>query len=252
MKWEHAKSDSENGYHRLIVEADWSEIAPDYDDIVAEYAKVPIAGFRADKIPMEIVEKRFQKKITEALSRRCAQQFGREALRQSGSEAAGPLEVSDIECLKGKPFRFTVRFLALPDFDLPDLQSIRIPEESENPLSELSHRLLEQVSMRLPDELVRAELAVDGEDTAEPGSDEWAAAAERVKLMLILKKIARREGIEVDESDVESRIREKASEFGTTVEMLREQLEKGGGRERLRDMLVAENTLGYLVETVQR
>jgi len=244
--------DDDNGKKTLRVEADWSEIAPDYNAIVAEYTKEPVAGFRAGKIPMQIVEKRFQKKIVEDLSLRCAQQFGREALRQSGSEAAGPLEVSDIECVKGKPLRFTVRFLALPDFDLPDLQSIRIPAESEDPLSELSHRLLEQVSMRLPDELVRAELAVDSSSIAEPESDEWMAAAERVKLMLIVKKIAGREGIEVDESDVEGRIRAKASEFGTTVEMLRAQLEKGGGRERLRDMLVAENTLGYLLETVQR
>jgi FKBP-type peptidyl-prolyl cis-trans isomerase (trigger factor) len=244
--------DDDNGRKTLRVEADWSEFATDYDDIVAGYSKARLSGFRPGKVPRTVIEKRFQKKIVEDLSRRCAQRFGREALRQSGSEAAGPLEVSDIECVKGKPLRFTVRFLALPDFDLPDLQSIRIPAESEDPLSELSHRLLEQVSMRLPDELVRAELAVDGDDTAEPGSDEWATATERVKLMLILKKIAGREGIEADESDVEGRIRAKASEFGTTVEILRAQLEKGGGRERLRDMLVAENTLAYLLETVQR
>jgi FKBP-type peptidyl-prolyl cis-trans isomerase (trigger factor) len=68
--------------------------------------------------------------------------------------------------------------------------------------------------------------------------------------MLILKKIARQEGIEVDESDVETRIKEKASEFGTTVEELRSQLEKGGGRGRLRNMLVAEKTFEYLLETV--
>jgi FKBP-type peptidyl-prolyl cis-trans isomerase (trigger factor) len=66
------------------------------------------------------VDKRFQKKITDDLSRRCAQRFGREALQQSGSEAAGSLEVFDLECEKGKLLRFTARFLALPDFDLPD------------------------------------------------------------------------------------------------------------------------------------
>jgi FKBP-type peptidyl-prolyl cis-trans isomerase (trigger factor) len=68
--------------------------------------------------------------------------------------------------------------------------------------------------------------------------------------MIILKKIARQEGIEVDELDVETRIKEKASEFGTTVEELRSQLEKGGGRDRLHNMLVAERTLEYLLETV--
>ncbi|MRR59465.1 MAG: hypothetical protein EG824_14845, partial [Deltaproteobacteria bacterium] len=118
--------------------------------------------------------------------------------------------------------------------------------------SELSYRLLEEVTIRLPDEMVRAELAVDGNYNVKLGSDEWAAAADRVKLMLILKKIAHREGIEIHESDVESRIREKASEFGTTVEALREELHKDGGTDRLREMLIAENVLGYLLEINQR
>jgi FKBP-type peptidyl-prolyl cis-trans isomerase (trigger factor) len=240
--------DQEQGYSRMKIEVDWEEIASEYDDIVDEYAKVPVPGFRAGKTPRQVVDKRFQKKIADDLSRRCAQRYGREALRQSDSKAASPLEVSDMECTKGKPLRFTVRFLAVPDFDVPDFGTIRIPEESEDHLSELSHWLLEHVSMRLPDELVRIELGVDGINDEEPASDDWAAAADRVKLMLILKKIAEGEGIEVDESDVETRIKEKASEFGTTLGELRAKLEKGGGKERLRDLLIAESTLGYLLE----
>lgn len=247
MKWEFL--DPEQGYRRIKIEADWEEIVSDYDDIVDDYAEVPVSGFRAGRAPRQVVDRRFQTRITDDLSRRCAQRFGREALQQSGSEAAGPLEVIDMECAKGKPLRFTARFLAVPDFDLPDLQSIRIPETSEDRLGELSHWLLEQVNIRLPDELVRAELAVDGMVASELESSEWAAAAERVKLMLILKKIAAREGIEVDESDIETRINAKASEFGTTVEELRTQLTKGGGRERLRDLIVAERTLEYLLES---
>ena len=66
--------------------------------------------------------------------------------------------------------------------------------------------------------------------------------------MLILRQIARREGIEVSETDVEQRIREKAVEFGADPKTLRMELEKGGGIERLKDMLLAESTLEYLVE----
>jgi len=43
-------------------------------------------------------------------------------------------------------------------------------------------------------------------------------------------------------------IREKASQFGTTQKALRAELEKGEGKERLRDLLIAESTLGYLVD----
>jgi FKBP-type peptidyl-prolyl cis-trans isomerase (trigger factor) len=250
MKWEFLEP--EQGYRRMTIEADWEEIASEYHDIVDDYAKVPIPGFRLGKTPKQVVERRFQAKIADDLSRRCAQLFGREALQQSGAEAAGPLEVSDIACAKGTPLRFIARFLALPDFDLPDLASIRIRQDCEDRLSGLSQWLLAQVRIRLPDELVRAELALDGKETAEPESNDWAAAAERVKLMLILKKIARQDGIEVDASDVETRIKEKASAFGTTAKELQSQLEKGGGTERLHNMLVAERTLQYLLETVEK
>lgn len=60
--------------------------------------------------------------------------------------------------------------------------------------------------------------------------------------MLILKKIAVREGIEVSDDDVEQRIREKASEFGEDPDSLKSELQKGGGITRLRDMLLAEST----------
>lgn len=240
--------DSEQGSCRIKVEVDWEEIASEYDDIVEAYAKIPMPGFRTGKTPTQLVEKRFRKKIAEDLSLRCAERFGREALRQSETEAAGPLEISDFECAKGSPLRFMVRFLALPDFDLPDLHSIQIPKDCEDALSELSRWLLAHVSMDLPGELVRSELAIDGDNGVKPGTDPWAAAADRVKLLLILKKIANQEGLEVDEADVETRIREKASEFGTPAEELRALLEKRGGKERLRDMLIAENTLGYLLQ----
>ena len=69
--------------------------------------------------------------------------------------------------------------------------------------------------------------------------------------MLILKRIAREEGIEVEEADVDRRIEEKAAEFGARPETLRADLEQGGGRARLKDLLLAENVLGYLLEDLQ-
>ena len=66
--------------------------------------------------------------------------------------------------------------------------------------------------------------------------------------MLILKKIAKQEGIEVDETDVDNRIAEKAEEFKTTKKSLQAEFERGSGLQRLRDMLLAESTLEYLME----
>ena len=104
------------------------------------------------------------------------------------------------------------------------------------------------VSFDVPEKLVKDELDLDGIGETAPGSAQWKAATDRIKLMLILKQIARQEGIEVDEADVNNRIAEKAKEFGTTIKSLQKELEKGGGLQRLRDMLIAESTLDYLLE----
>jgi FKBP-type peptidyl-prolyl cis-trans isomerase (trigger factor) len=66
--------------------------------------------------------------------------------------------------------------------------------------------------------------------------------------MLILKQIAQQEGISVEAADLQARIAAKAVEFGTTPKDLREELEQEGGIERLKDMLLAESTLDYLIE----
>ena len=62
MKWEqHSNND---GCHRLKVEADWSELVVDYNDILAEYSKVRLPGFRPGKVPRSVIEKRFKTEIS--------------------------------------------------------------------------------------------------------------------------------------------------------------------------------------------
>jgi FKBP-type peptidyl-prolyl cis-trans isomerase (trigger factor) len=246
MRWE--EYNNNDGYHRMNVEADWSELSDDYDSIVAEYAKVPVLGFRPGKAPRNMIEKRFHHEIIDDLSRRSAQRIGREAVREHGIEALGLVEAEEIECAKGQVFRARLRFHPMPNIDLPDISNLIIDNGGVDPRDQISLRLLELVSFDVPDELVKDELDLDGIGEGSPGDAEWKAASDRIRLMLILKQIARREGIEVDEADVNNRIAEKAKEFGTTIESLQKELEKGGGLQRLRDMLIVESTLDYVSE----
>jgi FKBP-type peptidyl-prolyl cis-trans isomerase (trigger factor) len=249
MKWE--QSHNGDGYHRLQIEANWVELAADFDDIVAGFAKARLPGFRPGKVPRSVIEQRFQREIVKDLSQRAAQRLGREAIREAGVESMGPVEATDIECEKGTPFRFNARFLPMPEIALPDYSLLTTNDDRTDPRDQLSRRLLDLVQFDIPDEIVKTELALDGTGDSDPSSEEWEAAAERVRLLLILKKIARTEGIEVDEADVERRIKEKAVEFGTKPDRLRAELEKGGGLQRLKDMLMAERTLEYLMEKIE-
>lgn len=246
MKWE--KYENNDGYYLINVEADWTELSDDYDSIMTEYAKVPVPGFRLGKVPKSIIEKRYQKEIIDELSRRSAQSIGREALQEVGIEVLGHVEAEEIECEKGEAFRARLRFHAMPKIDLPDICSLIGDDRDADPRDRISLKLLELVSFDLPEGLVRDELAIDGISETTPGSEIWKTASDRIKLMLILKRIACQEGIEVDEADVNDRIAEKAREFETTTKSLHQELKNGGGIERLRDMLLAESTLEYLME----
>jgi FKBP-type peptidyl-prolyl cis-trans isomerase (trigger factor) len=223
-------------------------VSDDYDSIVEEYSKVPVVGFRPRKVPWNIIEKRFQKEIIEELSRRSAQRLAREAVRKNGIEVLGPVEAEEIECAKGQTFRARLRFHPMPNIELPDITSLKIDDEGVNPRDQISVRLLELVNFGVPDKLVKDELDLDGIGDTPSGGAEWKAASDRIRLLLILKQIACQEGIEVDEADVNNRIAEKAKEFGTTITSLQKELEKGGGLQRLRNMLIAESTLDYLLE----
>ncbi len=237
----------EDGRVALAIMAPWEQVADDYEDILEEYSRVGIAGFRAGKTPRYIVEKRFQREIMNEFSRRCGRRLGKQVLSQAGAEPMGPVELTDIECVRDKPFKFVVRFHPMPEIELPEIDSFNIGGNGTDPRDMISSRLLEEVSFEVPDELIRAELGSCVSDVNQKGI-EWKSASDRVRLMLILKRIASREGIEVDEKDVEKRIEEKAAEFGASSDSLKTELEKGGGLQRLKDMLLAESTLNFLIE----
>ena len=248
MKWEMV--DLEDGCRQMRVEAPWEEIAPDYHDILEDFRGMSVPGFRSGKAPRPVLEVRFRREISERLIGSVAQRLCRLALEEAGLEAAGPVEVSEVEWERGENFRFTARVVPLPQFELPNYRSWG-PEVTgaADPQGELSLQLLEKVDFPVPAELVRGELAFDGQPDCEPESEAWLSAARRVRLMLILKRIAREEGIEVEDADVEQRIAEKAAEFGTKPEALKTELEQGGGQARLKDLLLAENVLEYLLES---
>ncbi len=251
MEWRQLPD--ENGYRRLAVVAPWGEIEADYQDLVMRcVATVQLPGFRPGKTPRAVIEQRCRGDILADLSARTVERVGREAVRDAGAEALGPLEASDITCARGQPFQVVVRYRPMPEIRLPAPAELRTADDGTDARDRIARRLLDLVPLELPEEVVRHELHVDGVRESAPGSDDWIAAEERVKLLLILKRIARQEGIEVDERDINTRIAEKAEEFGDTAKALRAELEEGGGTTRLRDMLLAECTLDYLLDATRQ
>jgi trigger factor len=165
-----AQLDDHGGRKVLQIEACWSEIEADYRDLVSRYTDVRLPGFRPGKAPQSVIEQRFQKEIVESLSTRIAERFGREAVREAGVEALTPLEASEIQCKPGQSFRALVRYLPMPEFQLPDLADLKTEDDGTDVRDRISRRMLEVVTSEVPGELVRQEVDLDGLRRSDPAS----------------------------------------------------------------------------------
>jgi FKBP-type peptidyl-prolyl cis-trans isomerase (trigger factor) len=238
------------GKMRAAIEAGWEEVGPDYEDLLLEYMKLPVPGFRPGRAPRERVEKEFETPLLDDTTARSVRRISRKALDSRGIRATGPLAISAISIERGGAFSFTAEFTELPEFDLPDYTAIPLGADSDSGMrDEISAFLLENTEIEVPDEMVRQELSFDGLQDTDKAGGEWSGALARVRLLLILGAIARQDGIEVDDRDVEERIAQIAEANGTDTASLKKHLILTGGFSRIGSFLLAEMTLDYLIET---
>ena len=233
----------------IEVVADWTEVQDDYEDLISHYTALPVPGFRPGRAPRVRVEAHFRREIRADITSRCIERLSRQAIEAENLNPVGPISVSDIEMTPGNPLRFRVLFVSAPAFDIPDIAAMTLPPGTDDDRrSAASAWLLENTAVEVPDAVIEWELSFSDAPGASPGSAEWHGARDRAKLLLALRAIARRDGIDVDDKDVEERIEAMAGNLGTTVPLLRNELVQKGGLRRLRAFMLAERTLDYLLE----
>ena len=242
-------NDIEDYRKEARVEVEWEKVQSDYDDLLSEYAKLPIPGFRPGKAPRARVEKHYERPLLDDVGARCVRRISRQALEGEGIITTGPVSITGISIERGEPLSFTAEFTELPGFDLPDYDSLTLTSVSDGGMrDEISMQLLEETAIDIPDGMVRQELSFDGDDEAGPGDKEWKAALNRVKLLLIMGEIARRDGIEADDRDVDERIEKISLAHGTDPSSLKKHLLRNGGLSRISRFIIAERTLDYLID----
>lgn len=232
------------GKTELHIDVAWPEVAADYDDLLADYGKLALAGFRPGKAPRAVIERRLKRQIRDDFTARCGRRLARAALRERDLRSAGPIEVVAIDFEPRREFSFTAELVLLPKLALPDYASASwTAATDEERRDEISEWLLAHTPGDAPEPLIRQECGAG----SEPGSAEWLAVARRVKLMVILEQIAEAEGIEVDERDVAARVEKIAAETGVDSAQLRRRLECDDAVKRLESLLRCEQTLDHLL-----
>ncbi|MEN8117186.1 MAG: trigger factor [Bacteroidota bacterium] len=233
----------------LQIEAAWESISDIFEAFFEEYEKVPVKGFRAGRAPKKIIEQRFGGQIIKETGTQAAQTLCDTAMETEGLVAGSPVSISGIQLKKEQPISFTAEFILMPEFELPDYLGLNPEtEDDEGKRDEISQLLLAKANIGLPDEMVEQEMELTGLKPDKSDQENWQAAKERVSLLLILKKIADEDGIEVEERDVEERIKLVARQNGTSASALKQILLPNGGLSRLKNYLIAETVLDYLIE----
>lgn len=236
-----------DGRVALTIEAEWSDVSADYEDLLTAYGKLALPGFRPGKAPRTAVERRFRRQLGDDLTSRCGRRLARLALGERGLRAAGAIEVVAIEVEADRRFSFTAEFVPLPELELPDYAALELAGAAgDERRDEACEWLLERTPGEMPEALVREELE-RSEASGDGGGDEARqAAARRVKLLAILEQIAEAEGIDVAPPEVDARIERMAGSAAEAAD-LRRRLEREDGLARLRSLMRAEQTLEFLV-----
>ncbi len=232
----------------LSISVDWDEVKEEYKDIVKYFSGVPVKGFRVGAVPKSVIEKMFKKDIENELARKSSTRICRKAILAEELESGSPISISEIQLIAGSNFSFSAHFILMPEFELPDYHNLQLESDNkEDLLNEISEKLLDKTSVTINAKMIEDELSYsDEEDESEEQA--WKAAEDRVKLMLILKRIAKQDNIEVDEKDIEERIKQVAEENEASEEEIRDFLLEEGGLSRLNDYLLAESVLEYIIE----
>lgn len=109
----------------LVVTLDQSDVEGVYKAVVAEIAKVAsIAGFRAGKVPLPVVEKRFAKEIADEFQSKVVNKAYHDGIEQSKLEVYAVVEVKEGLIEKGLSAAVTITVDVHPQFTLPEYKGL--------------------------------------------------------------------------------------------------------------------------------
>jgi len=113
---------------KLTIEVPFDELKPSFDEAYATIGKqVTVPGFRKGKVPARVIEQRFGRGavIDEAVNNHVPKAYT-EALRSNNITPVGRPEVEVTEVKDGELIAFTAEVDVRPEFELPELESIKV------------------------------------------------------------------------------------------------------------------------------
>ncbi|MDH3626599.1 MAG: trigger factor [Acidobacteriota bacterium] len=130
----------------LKIEVPADIIDDELKNTVREYAKkARIPGFRAGKVPLDLVRNRFRKEIREDVRDRVVSRYYHEATKEKGLQPLGEPTLEDLEFEDGKPLSFKTTFEIMPPIELNEYKELEGTRPSTTVDDEEIEKSLEEI-----------------------------------------------------------------------------------------------------------
>jgi trigger factor len=153
---------------QLTVEVPAPAVEAETARVVAEYgrrAKIP--GFRAGKVPTELVRRKFQKDIEREVVDRLLPRYWHQAQAESSIDPLLPPEVDEVaDLVPGAPFTFTATVETRPQIELRNIRDFDLPNPPVDPGTMEVDDAIEDLRKRLSDWKVAERPAGRGDQVA--------------------------------------------------------------------------------------
>jgi trigger factor len=152
----------------MAIEVPLDEVTREWNGAVKEFQKfAQIPGFRPGRAPAQIVERRFQKEISEEVQRKLIPQSFREAIAKEKLDVVSMPKIEEVKFSRTEPLRFQATVDIAPEFALPEYKGLKVKKPSvelKDEEVESSLKLLAEQQARFEEvkdrELVMGDFAV--------------------------------------------------------------------------------------------
>ena len=128
----------------LHVNVEWSEVAGDYERLLAQVAaEARIPGFRKGKAPVQVVERRYAKGLADDAKERLLPRFYKAAVEAEKLNPVSVVQVADVDLVRSQGFRFRVTVDVPPEFKLPKYKKISLKDQTREVGDEDVDRMLD-------------------------------------------------------------------------------------------------------------
>jgi trigger factor len=138
---------SEKEYCKLTInyEADPEQIEAKRNEVLAQFKKMPVSGFRPGKADMNAIQMKYRSQINDAIKRSLAEEAYLDVLSEKDLKPFGNPNFTSLLLLSNS-FKCEFDLNVKPSFELAPYKDLSIPKQTiEHTITSLSERIMQEV-----------------------------------------------------------------------------------------------------------